>query len=111
KQVWGIVAIFVLVIGGIYGGVFTTVEAAGIGATGAFVLALSSGRLNWQSLYEVLRESAKTTAMLFVVVIGAMIFSNVINLTGITMELTAWVQAAGLSPWMVILFIIVCYLV
>jgi len=110
KQVWGIVAIFLLVIGGIYGGVFTTVEAAGIGATGAFVLALSSRRLSWRTLYDILRESAQTTAMLFVVVIGAMIFSNVINLTGVTMELTAWVQDAGLSPWMVILFIIVCYL-
>jgi len=111
KQVWGIVAIFLLVIGGIYGGVFTTVEAAGIGATGAFALALSSRRLSWKILCDILRESAQTTAMLFVVVIGAMIFSNVINLTGVTMELTAWVQDAGLSPWMVILFIVACYLV
>ncbi|HCN70782.1 MAG TPA: C4-dicarboxylate ABC transporter permease [Pusillimonas sp.] len=111
KQVWGIVAIFLLVIGGIYGGIFTTVEAAGIGATAAFLLALISRRLSWKTLRTILQESAQTTAMLFVVVIGAMIFSNVINLTGVTMELTTWVQDAGLSPWMVILFIVMCYLV
>jgi len=111
KGVWGVLVLFTFVMGGIYGGVFTTVEAAGMGASGAFILALLRGTLTWDALVEVLIESVRTTALLFAVVIGAMIFSNVINLSGVADALTQWVQALHVPPVMVILFIVVVYLV
>ena len=81
--VWGTLLLFVLVMGGIYGGLFTPTEAAGIGAGGAFLIALARGALTWRSLLEVLTDSARTTAMLFTVLIGALIFSNFVNRGGL----------------------------
>ena len=70
-----------LVIGGIYGGVFTATEGAGIGAGGAFCSRWRARALTWRVLLEVLIESARTTSMLFMILIGALIFANFINYT------------------------------
>jgi len=70
RRVWPVVLLFVLVIGGIYAGVFTATEGAGIGAGGAFVFALARRALTWKILIEVLIESARTTSMLFMILIG-----------------------------------------
>jgi len=69
----GVLGLFTLVIGGIYGGIFTPTEAAGIGASGAFFIALIRRRLSFQSLIDTLIESARTTAMIFVILIGVSI--------------------------------------
>ena len=63
--VWGVIVLFAIEMGGIYGGVFSPTEAAGIGAFGAFVFALLRGKLGWRILYAVLIESATTTAILY----------------------------------------------
>ena len=107
----GIVVLFVVVIGGIYGGVFTPTEAAGVGAFAAFLMALLRGRLTLQSLLDVLVESAATTAMLFVVIIGALIFANFVTFAGLPDELAWAVQDLGASPWLVILSILAVFLV
>ncbi len=83
KGVWTTLVLFVVVMGGIYGGVFTPTEAAGIGAFGAFLIALARRSLSWRIVYEVLVETAHTTSSLFVVVIGALIFSNFVNRAGL----------------------------
>ena len=78
----------VVVLGGIYGGVFTATEGAGIGAAGAFFFALARGALNLGGCCcEVLVESARTTAMLFTILIAAMMFSNFINFTSMPGDL------------------------
>ena len=87
KRVWPVVLLFVLVIGGIYAGVFTATEGAGIGAGGAFVFALARRALTWRVLVEVLIESARTTSMLFMILIGAFIFANFINYTSMPADL------------------------
>lgn len=109
--VWGVLSLFVLVIGGIYLGVFTATEAAGIGAFGAFLIALVKRTLSWRGLYDVLVDSARTTSMMFVVLIGAIIFSNFVNLAGLPNVLQAYVESIALHPMMVILFILVVYLI
>lgn len=111
RGVWGVLLLFGLVMGGIYGGVFTPTEAAGIGAFGAFVFALARKGLTWRSGFEVLLESARTTGMIFTVLIGALIFSQYINLTGLPNELTAFIEGLDISPMMVILCILVIYLI
>jgi C4-dicarboxylate transporter DctM subunit len=74
RDIWGVVLLVVVVLGGIYGGVFTATEGAGIGASGAFFFALARKALTLKVLFEVLVESARTTAMLFTILIAAMLF-------------------------------------
>ncbi len=109
--VWGVILLFILVMGGIYGGVFTPTEAAGIGASGAFLFALLRGRLTWASLYDILIETVRTTAMIFGVLIGALMFSNFVNVADMPTLLTGWVTRFDLSPLTVVLLIMVVYVV
>ena len=109
KEIWGVVALFCLVMGGIYGGIFTATEGAGIGAFGAFVFALLRKSLTWKILYDVLVESARTTAMLFLILIGALIFANFINFTSMPTDLKNFVQQYQISPMTVMVAICVIY--
>lgn len=111
RGVAAVLALFAIVMGGIYLGVFTATEAAGIGAAGALLLALWRRALTWRSFYQLLVETAQTTAMMFAILIGAVAFSNFINLAGMPDDLAGWVQAADLSPMMVIMMILALYLV
>ena len=111
RGVWGVILLFAIVMGGIYGGVFSPTEAAGIGAMGAFLFALLRRALTWRILYEVLIESATTTAMLFTVLIGALLFANFINLTDFPQALLDLAAQFQDTPWLVILAILVIYVV
>jgi C4-dicarboxylate transporter DctM subunit len=110
RGVVGVIALFCLVMGGIYGGVFTPTEAAGVGATGAFAFALARGRLGWKTLYRVLMEAGRTTSMLFVILIGAMIFANFINYTSMPGDLRHFVHQFEIRPIVVIAAICVIYI-
>jgi len=109
--VWGTILLFVLVIGGIYGGVFTPTEAAGIGAGGAFLLALARGVRSWRDYYDVLVNSARTTAMLFAVLFGALIFSNFVNRAGLPTALLDFVNSFDMSSLVVLLVILAIYII
>lgn len=111
RDVWGVLVLFALVMGGIYGGIFTATEAAGIGACGAFVFAWLRGRLTWAVLSDVLVESARTTGMLFMVLIGALIFANFINFTSLPLDLQTHIERLNLQPVMVIVLICAIYVV
>ena len=111
RNVWGVIVLFVIVIGGIYGGIFTPTEAAGIGASGAFLFALFRGKLNWATLYDILIDSVRTTSMIFMVLIGALIFSNYINIAGLPDELSQWVLDLNLTPVFVVLAIVLVYVI
>jgi tripartite ATP-independent transporter DctM subunit len=111
RKVWAVVALFVLVIGGIYIGAFTAAEGAGIGAGGAFLFALARGALTPRVLMDVLAESARTTSMLFMILIGAMMFASFINYTTMPNDLKGFVTQFGAQPWMVIAAICIIYVV
>ena len=111
KGVWGTLLLFIIVLGGIYGGVFTPTEAAGIGAAGAFLIALLRRSLTWNLARQVLIETAQTTASLFIVIIGALIFSSFITRAGLPDQLLELVGAYQLSPLMVIFVILGIYIV
>ena len=102
RGIWGVAVLVVVVLGGIYGGVFTATEGAGIGASGAFFFALARGALPPKVLLQVLVESARTTAMLFTILIAAMMFSNFINFTSMPGDLRDWILQLGLAPVMVV---------
>ena len=109
RGIWGVLLLVVVVLGGIYGGFFTATEGAGMGASGAFLFALARRRLTWRILFEVLVESARTTAMLFTLLIAATIFANFINFTSLPRELTGWITGMGLSPIMVVCAMMATY--
>jgi len=111
KGVSSVIALFTLVMGGIYGGVFTAVEGAGVGAFGAMVFALARRALNWRGLYEALLESARTTSMLFVILIGALMFAEFVNITTMPADLKAFVSRFEVHPLMVVAAIMVIYVV
>jgi len=109
KDIWAVAALFGIVMGGIYGGVFTATEGAGIGATGALGFALARRTLDWRGLLDVLVESARTTSMLFVILVGALIFANFVNYTSMPDDLKHLVSDYGLSPTAVMVGICVIY--
>ncbi len=111
KGVWGTIILFSVVMGGIYGGIFTPTEAAGIGAAGAFIIAILRKSLSIKILFEVLSDTAQTTSSLFVVIIGALIFSNFVNRAGMPEALLAMITGNNLSPMMVIFTIIGIYII
>lgn len=118
KNVWAVTALFFLVIGGLYGLfnfwplnlTFSPTEAAGMGAAGAFLIALSRRQLTFNDIKAVLKETSHTTAILFSVMIGASMFSNFVNLAGLPEGLLALVNQTRLSPMTVMLFIILIYI-
>ena len=111
RDVWTTLGLFIFVIGGIYIGAFTPTEAAGMGAAGAIAIAAFRGALSWQSLMEVTRETTLTTAKLFLVVFGAMIFSNFVNRAGLPDALIGIVNSFDVSPMGVIFVILAIYLI
>jgi C4-dicarboxylate transporter DctM subunit len=111
RGIWPVIALFALVMGGLYGGVFTATESAGIGAAGALLLGVARGTIGMAELLESLVEAGKTTAMLFAIVFGALAFANFVTLSGLTHELVSWIQASGLGAAGVIAAIALIYLV
>ena len=111
RDVWGITVVFLWVMGGIYGGLFTATEGAGMGAVGALAFALARRTLSWQTLYAALLESARTTAMLFMILIGALMFAEFINITTMPAGLKALVTEWQLSPIMVVAAICTVYVI
>ncbi len=111
RGVWGVALLALLVLGGIYGGVFTATEGAGIGAFGAFLFAWLRRTLTWRVLFEVLVDSARTTAMLFTILIAAHMFANFVNMTSMPYDLKDWILALGLPPLAVVGAMMVIYVV
>jgi tripartite ATP-independent transporter DctM subunit len=109
REVWAVAALFAFAMGGIYGGVFTATEGAGVGAVGAFVVALARRALDWKGLLDVLVDSARTTAMLFVILVGALVFSNFVNFTSLPGDLRNLVSTHNLSPMAVMVAICAIY--
>jgi tripartite ATP-independent transporter DctM subunit len=108
RVVWPVLGLFVLVLGGIYGGIFTPTEAAGIGAFGAMAISFTRGHLRtldeWIST---LTEAARTTATLFIVIFGALVFAEFINLSGLPYGLLDIVEGMHLSPNGLVLAVVI----
>ncbi|MCC5987607.1 MAG: TRAP transporter large permease [Pararhodobacter sp.] len=111
RGVWPVVALFVLVLGGIYMGVFTPTEAAGIGAAGAFLFVLARRRLSLTGLWDILSESARTSAMMIALLFGATLFNNYLDMLGFARALADWLNAMDVSPFTVLLAMMAVYLV
>lgn len=110
RDCWGVLALFVLIIGGLYAGLFTPTEAAGVGAFGAFLFALFKNRLTWANTIAAMTETMRSTAMIFVIVIGAMIFGYFLAISRLPYELATLVGSLPVSPYVVLVAILVVYI-
>jgi tripartite ATP-independent transporter DctM subunit len=108
---WSFLAIFFVVFGGIYLGVFTPTEAGGIGAFGTFLTALSLGRLNRHTLVEGLLETGKVSIMIFIIIAGVLIFSRFLAFSGFTRRSTDFIIGLGLPPMMILVGFLAIYLI
>ena len=110
RRTGGVVLLFAMMMGGIYFGVFTVTEAAGLGAAGSLLFVVFRGALSWQVLMGALTDAARTTAMIFVILFGALMFTNFVEVSGLPSELNGWISAWNLSPIALILVIAAIYL-
>ena len=111
RRVWSVLALFALVIGGMYLGWFSPTEAAAVGALGAFVMALASGEFTRAAFFESIWQAAETTGMIFLILIGAALFGYFIETTNLPSWLVGQVEAAGLAPVTVLVLVMAFYLV
>ncbi len=111
RDSWRILLVATAVSGGIYSGVFTVTEAASVGASLALIMALLAGQLTWESFVDCLLEAAGSTCMIFVILIGASIFSYFISLSGAPDALIEFIRSLGLAPLLVIVLLMIMYVV
>ena len=110
-QVWPVILIFVAVVGGIYAGIFTPTEAAAVGAAGTGLVALASGQMSWSKLNQAILSTAASSAMIFLIILGAGIYNNFLSLTQLPQTASVWVGDQGFSPWFVLTIVLIMYLV
>lgn len=110
-QSWAVLLLMFAVIGGIYGGIFTVTEAASLGVGLAFFFTIARGRLTGETIRQVIRETASNSAMIYVIISGASIFTYFITATKMPDALVTEITAMELHPLMVILILMVVYLI
>ena len=106
-----LVIIFVVVLGGMFSGLFTVNQASALGALSAAVMAIVRGKFNWTTVKKVMSQSVQTTAMIFLIVIGAAVFCTFLNITGFPTKLASLISGSGFSPIAVIAIMTLIYLV
>jgi len=111
RDVWAVTLLFVFVIGGIYGGLFTATEAAGMGAGGAFVIAVLRRKLSRQDFWRCLVEAVRTTASVFTILIGALLFGYFLTITQTPQKVTEFFTGLGFGRYEVLIIIMLLYLV
>jgi len=110
-EVWPVLLVFALVVGGIYLGWFTPTEGAAVGAAGTGLLALASGNLDWTLFKRAITATATSTAMIFFIILGAGLYNGFLALTQVPQALSGLVVEQALSPWAVLVVVLAFYLV
>ncbi len=108
--VWPVLIVFLAVVGGIYTGIFTPTEAAAVGAFGTGLIALFNRGLNFTTLKDSILSTASSTAMIFMIVLGAAIYNGFLALSQMPQEIALYVAEQGFSPWLVLTLVLLFYL-
>ena len=113
KSLTGVVEtllLFVAVIGGMFIGLFTPIEAAAIGAAGSLVIAAIKGQLGWQRMRRILLETVRTSVMVFFIVAGAVVFGRFLAVSQIPFVIARWLTSLPFPGWIVMFLIIAFFL-
>jgi tripartite ATP-independent transporter DctM subunit len=110
-KTWAVPVIFGISIGGIYGGVFTPTEAGAVGAFLSLVFGVLTGRLSWPSFFGALNQTARVTAVIFLIVVGGKMFGYFLTVTRIPLTLTAFISSMGVAPFLVVFVLFALYFV
>ncbi|HXY99305.1 MAG TPA: TRAP transporter large permease [Stellaceae bacterium] len=111
REIWAPLLLFLFVIGGLYGGLFTPTEAGGMGAGGAFVISVARRRLTPQQMLQTLLHATRTAAAVFTVLIGALLFGYFLTVTQTPQHVTEFFTGLGLNRYGVLALIMLMYLV
>jgi len=109
KDVWAVLLLMVIMLGGIYGGVFTATEAGAVGCLGSITIAAMAKCLNRKVLYRALLDGTRTCGMVMILLVGAKVFMRFITLTNITNLLSAWILGLDVSRYIILLVVIGVY--
>ncbi len=110
RDIWAVALLFLFIIGGLYGGLFTATEAGGMGAAGAFIIGVLRRRLSHRQILQCLIESLRTTAAVFTILIGALLFGYFLTITQTPQALTSWLTGLGFGRYEVLGLILLMYL-
>jgi C4-dicarboxylate transporter, DctM subunit len=111
KAVWPILLVALIVVGGIYGGVFTPTEGASVGAIAMFVVGVAQRTLGWTEIKESILQTAETSGMIFLILLGAEVFNAFLSLSQLPSEAANMVAGLGLPPYAVIACLLVFYII
>lgn len=110
RSVWPVLLVALVVVGGIYGGVFTPTEGAAVGAIAMFAVGMLQGSLGWEGTKEALVQTAETSGMIFIILLGSEVFDAFLALSQLPTTAAAWVTGLGLAPYAVVAVLLVFYI-
>jgi len=110
KKALPVIALFTVVIGGLYAGIFTVTESAAVGAVGAFILAMARGRINRHTLMNVMSDTTSTTALIYGLIFGALAFSFFVGIGQAAEHVTYWIGSLDAEPMIILIALLVFYL-
>ncbi|OGP45777.1 MAG: hypothetical protein A3K30_00575 [Deltaproteobacteria bacterium RBG_13_51_10] len=110
KGGWGVAFLSALVIGGIYSGLFSPTEAGAAGAAGALLLGLGSRRMTLRDSWKPVLETATTTAQIFIIIAGALLFSRMLTFSGVTHKFSEWIVSLPFPPMGILIVIMLMYI-
>jgi len=109
-DVWPVLLIALMVVGGIYGGVFTPTEGAAFGAMAMLLVGLLQRSLNWRSIIESLKQTAETTGMIFIILLGSEVFNAFLARSQMPTQAAEWVAGLGLPPYVIMVCLLALYI-
>lgn len=111
KGAWSVLLLLSVVLGGIYCGIFTELEAGSVGAAGAFVIALARGKINAETFWSTLANTTKTLAMMYTLIFGVTMLSFFFGISNVPGAFVDFVNSLGLTPLGVVIALVLCYLI
>ncbi len=111
RELWAVLLLFMFVLGGMYGGLFTVEEAAGVGSIGTLILGMLRGHLRWPQIKKALVDSLRVSSAIMMIVVGAFLFGYFLTITQFTQKSVDWLVHLPIGPYGVLALVMVGYLI